>query len=79
MRRPGSREKIVSSVPEAKTVKNGAHLDLRPDNRDAQVERLLGLGTTHVEIGWTGTESWVVLADPEATSSASCRARGSAG
>nr|WP_296067771.1 VOC family protein [uncultured Actinoplanes sp.] len=50
-----------------KTVKNRVHLDLQPgpDGRDAEVERLLGLGATRVHIGQTGDESWTVLADPE--------------
>ena len=51
-------------VPDPKTVKNRFHLDVRPDDRDAEVERLVALGATHVDIG-QGTPSWVVLADPE--------------
>lgn len=45
--------------------KNPVHLDLAPDDRDAEVERALSLGATRVDIGQTGDESWVVLADPE--------------
>ena len=50
-----------------KTVKNRVHLDLTttPDDRDAEIERLLGLGARRVDIGQTGEESWDVLADPE--------------
>jgi catechol 2,3-dioxygenase-like lactoylglutathione lyase family enzyme len=51
-------------VDEPKTVKNRLHLDFRPDDRDAEVERLLGLGATKADIG-QGEQSWVVLADPE--------------
>jgi hypothetical protein len=51
-------------VPEAKTSKNRLHLDLRPDDRDAEVARLVGLGATPADVG-QGDESWVVLADPE--------------
>ena len=51
-------------VPEAKTVKNRLHLDFRPDDRDAEVERLLAMGATRADVG-QGDESWVVLADPE--------------
>jgi hypothetical protein len=51
-------------VPEPKTIKNRLHLDFRGDDRDAEVERLLGLGATKVDIG-QGEQSWVVLADPE--------------
>jgi hypothetical protein len=39
-------------------------LDLRPDDRDAEVERLIGLGAKKVDIG-QGDVTWVVLADPE--------------
>jgi hypothetical protein len=51
-------------VPEAKTIKNRLHLDFRPADQDAEVERLLGLGARRVDIG-QGEQSWVVLADPE--------------
>jgi hypothetical protein len=51
-------------VPEAKTHKNRLHPDFRPDDRDAEVERLLALGARRVDIG-QGEQSWVVLADPE--------------
>ena len=51
-------------VPEDKAGKNRLHLDLRPDDQDAEVERLLGLGATRVDLG-QGDVSWVVLADPE--------------
>ncbi|MEU3339138.1 VOC family protein [Streptomyces sp. NPDC002144] len=52
-------------VPEAKTVKNRLHLDFRPDDRDAEVTRLLALGARHADVGQSGDESWVVLVDPE--------------
>src|SRR5713226_7295372 len=55
---------IFLPVPETKTAKNRVHLDWVPDDRDAEVERLVGLGATRVDIGQTGDESWVVLADP---------------
>ena len=51
-------------VDDPKVVKDRLHLDFRGDNRDAEVERLLGLGATHVDIG-QGEQTWVVLADPE--------------
>jgi Glyoxalase-like domain len=51
-------------VPERKTIKNRLHLDFRPDNRDAEVERLLALGATRADVG-QGEQSWVVLADRE--------------
>jgi hypothetical protein len=54
-------------VPEGKTVKNRLHLDVNPTDReqDEEVSRLLGLGARHADVGQTGDESWVVLADPE--------------
>ncbi|MGH3306077.1 MAG: VOC family protein [Nocardioides sp.] len=50
-----------------KTVKNRVHLDLTTtaDDRDDEIERLLGLGARRVDVGQTGEESWDVLADPE--------------
>ena len=51
-------------VPESKTMKNRLHLDFRPDNRDAEVERLLALGATRADVG-QGEQSWTVLIDPE--------------
>jgi predicted enzyme related to lactoylglutathione lyase len=55
---------MFEPVPEPKTQKNRLHLDFRPDDRDAEVERLLALGATHVDIGQR-EQKWVVLADPE--------------
>ena len=55
---------LFADVPERKTQKNRLHLDFRPDDRDAEVQRLLGLGATHVDVG-QDEQSWVVLADPE--------------
>lgn len=54
-------------VPEGKTVKNRLHIDVNPTDReqDEEVRRLLGLGARHVDVGRTGDESWVTLADPE--------------
>ncbi|MBV1850226.1 VOC family protein [Catellatospora tritici] len=52
-------------VPEPKTVKNRLHLDFRPDDRDAEVARLLAMGATRVDVGQAADAYWVVLADPE--------------
>jgi hypothetical protein len=52
-------------VPDRKTVKNRLHMDLRPDDRDAEVARLLELGATRADIGQGDDVYWVVLADPE--------------
>ncbi|HEX2056920.1 MAG TPA: VOC family protein [Actinomycetota bacterium] len=51
-------------VPDDKKVKNRIHLDLKPTDQAAEVERVKGLGATEVDIG-QGDVSWVVLADPE--------------
>ncbi len=51
-------------VPEGKTIKNRLHLDFRPEDQDAEVERLLALGASRVDVG-QGDQPWVVLADPE--------------
>ncbi len=57
----------VVPVPEAKTVKNRLHLDLRADGgtQSDEVERLLALGATRADVGQGADVSWVVLADPE--------------
>jgi hypothetical protein len=54
-------------VPEGKTVKNRLHIDVNPTDReqDEEVRRLLDLGARHADVGQTGEESWVTLADPE--------------
>jgi len=62
----GSVEPLLfQAVPEPKSAKNRIHLDLRPDDQAAEVERLEDLGATRVSVGQSGTESWIVLADPE--------------
>jgi predicted enzyme related to lactoylglutathione lyase len=57
---------LVLAVPEAKRTKNRLHIDLNPiaADQDEELERLLALGATRVDIG-QGEPSWVVLADPE--------------
>jgi len=55
---------LFLAVPEDKTLKNRIHFDLRPDDQDAEVARVLALGARRVDIG-QGEQSWVVLADPE--------------
>jgi predicted enzyme related to lactoylglutathione lyase len=53
------------SVPDAKSVKNRLHIDLNPDDREAEVERLVNMGARHVDIGQDAEVTWTVLADPE--------------
>ena len=55
---------LFGADPEDKVVKNRVHLDLRPEDRDAEVARAEALGATRVDIG-QGIQTWVVLADPE--------------
>ncbi|GAA1936569.1 VOC family protein [Nocardioides hwasunensis] len=58
---------FLARVPEDKVAKNRIHFDLSPvdRSRDEEVERLLALGATRADVGQSGEESWVVLADPE--------------
>ena len=60
---------VFVSVPEGKTVKNRLHIDLAPhtsQDRDAEIERLLTLGATRIDVGQNEDEvTWTVLADPE--------------
>jgi len=48
-------------VPEGKVVKNRVHLDLRCDDVDRELDRLLQLGATELQ----RVEARIVLADPE--------------
>ena len=45
--------------------KSPLHLDLNPDDQDAEVARLIALGARRVDVGQGPDASWVVLADPE--------------
>jgi catechol 2,3-dioxygenase-like lactoylglutathione lyase family enzyme len=59
---------VFVPVPEGKTVKDRLHIDLAAhisDDRDAEIERLLSMGATRVNVGQTGEEGWDVFADPE--------------
>lgn len=64
---PGGRALIFLKVPEPKQVKNRMHMCLRAtddSSRDAEVDRLLGLGARIID-DRRGVDNWVVLADPE--------------
>ena len=50
--------------PDPERVKNRMHVDLVPDDQDAEVARALRLGGTRVDIG-QGEVGHVVPADPE--------------
>ncbi|GGL18044.1 VOC family protein [Mangrovihabitans endophyticus] len=55
---------VFTPVPDTKTGKNRLHIDLRPDDQEAEVERLIDMGARPVDVGQHDA-SWVVLADPE--------------
>jgi catechol 2,3-dioxygenase-like lactoylglutathione lyase family enzyme len=52
-------------VPEDKSVKNRLHIDLRPDDQEAEVARLEQLGARRIDVGQGAESTWVVLADPD--------------
>jgi len=57
---------FFSHVPELKTVKNRAHLDLDSGgDREAQIAHLVGLGARRVADRDEWGHSWTVLSDPE--------------
>ena len=56
---------VFVPVPEAKETKNRLHIDLRPADREAEVERLVNMGARHVDVGQREEDGWIVLADPE--------------
>jgi len=56
---------LFGASDDVKSVKNRLHFDFRPDDRDAEVARLLALGATRADVGQSGDEPWVVLCDPE--------------
>lgn len=61
----GATPLLFLEVHDDKRVKNRVHLDLRPEDQGAEVERALSLGATTIDIGQGADKSWVVLADPE--------------
>jgi hypothetical protein len=64
---PGRPRVLFQLVPDAKSVKNRVHLDVRvgADRRDIEVTRLLGRGASELWRGAQGPFEWVTLADPE--------------
>ncbi len=68
---------LFALVPEDKAGKNRLHLDLRPDDRDAEVARLVALGAYRVDVG-QGEPTWIVLADPEGNEFCVLRSHGGA-
>ncbi len=58
---------LFQLVPEAKSVKNRVHLDLRTGDADVEAMRaaLVHRGATVLHEGRQGPHSWVTMADPE--------------
>jgi hypothetical protein len=58
---------LFQHVPEAKTVKNRVHLDIRvgSDNIEAVVEQLTAKGAKVLYRGEQGPFWWITVADPE--------------
>lgn len=56
---------VFLKVPDEKAGKNRIHLDFAPDDQEHELSRLHRLGARKVDVGQTGEEGWVVLADPE--------------
>ncbi|HEY1158775.1 MAG TPA: VOC family protein [Arthrobacter sp.] len=56
---------LFLKVPERKELKNRLHLDLRPEDQDAEVARLEELGARQVSVGQGAAATWVVMADPD--------------
>ncbi|MTD58180.1 VOC family protein [Amycolatopsis pithecellobii] len=67
IRHPESGRRVLFQlVPEPKKVKNRVHLDIAVgEAREAEVERLTGLGATVLHRGQQGPYTWVTMADPE--------------
>ena len=51
-------------VSDAKESKNRLHLDFRPNDQQAEVERFLRAGAQRADVG-QGSVAWIVLKDPE--------------
>jgi hypothetical protein len=64
---PGRPRVLFQLAPEAKTVKNRVHLDVRvgPERRETEIARLLALGATELWRASQGPYEWATLADPE--------------
>lgn len=66
-KKAGFPDILFLKVPDEKVIKNRLHLDLRPDNQEAEVARLEKLGAKRIEIGQSidADTTWVVMADLE--------------
>ena len=66
---------LFLEVHDERKVKNRLHLDLRPDDQDAEVARVEKLGAKRIDIGQGPEVTWVVMADPEGNEFCILRAR----
>lgn len=64
---PGGRRILFQLVPEAKTVKNRVHLDIRvgAENVEAEAQRWIERGATFLHRAAQGPHAWITLSDPE--------------
>ncbi|ACQ78415.1 conserved hypothetical protein [Beutenbergia cavernae DSM 12333] len=59
---------VFVPVEHEKTTKNRLHIDLAPhtsDDREAEIERLVSMGASRIDVGQGPEVTWEVLADPE--------------
>lgn len=66
---------VFVPVTAPKLGKNRLHIDLRPADQEAEVERLVDMGARHVDLG-QGDAGWTVLSDPEGNEFCVLRGRG---
>jgi predicted enzyme related to lactoylglutathione lyase len=65
---------LLQRVPEPKTAKNRAHLDLWVADMEGEAERAVSLGATYVKKFDGQDEGWIWMADPEGNEFCICRA-----
>jgi hypothetical protein len=70
---------VLQRVVEPKTAKLRMHLDLYPDDLDAEVTRLVALGATRLDEHREAGERWVVMLDPEGNEFCVCEEIDSSG
>ena len=58
---------VLARTDDPRRGKLPLHVDVNPvgGDQDAELRRLLALGARPADVGQDGTESWVVLQDPE--------------
>jgi rhodanese-related sulfurtransferase len=62
---PGLPPVILQCVPEPKLGKTRVHFDIRADDVRSEAQRLEQLGASRINVGQTGEEAWIPMADPE--------------